>query len=119
MAGEQQRRALAKTCVLCRMDPIAQALVAIAVPHAAILGNHDAEGLVTRDHVIRWHARVPGSVTVLPPEGGVPSVGNYHLDVASEHTDGGVALRLWMLDSMDRGCGGVPGWCAQAGVRGL
>lgn len=95
------------------MEPIAEALRDSGIPHAAILGNHDAEGLVTREHVIRWHAGVPGSRTQLPPAGGMPDLGNYRLDVAAERGNG-PALRLWMLDSMNRGCGGVPGWCGPA-----
>jgi hypothetical protein len=87
-------------------------LATTTAPHAAILGNHDAEALMTREDIIQLDSKSHLSVTP-PPDGspGAPQAGNYWLNVRSE-THNKTALRLWMLDSMNRGCGGVPGWCA-------
>lgn len=86
-------------------------LATTAAPHATILGNHDAEAVMTREDIIQLDSKSHLSVTP-PPDGapGAPQAGNYWLNVRSE-TRNETALRLWMLDSMNRGCGGVPGWC--------
>lgn len=90
--------------------PLAAALRATGIPHAIILGNHDAEARMTRSAVVAYDASLTGSITPLPQQvRGTPDAGNYWIDVLTE--DGQQqALRLWMLDTMNRGCGGVPGW---------
>jgi hypothetical protein len=97
--------------VLCRYLPVLEALRTAHIPHAIILGNHDAEGLLTREDIIRFDASRPGSMTQNASSAADVEAGNYWLDVTSEAGDA-LRLRLWFLDSHNRGCGGVPGWCA-------
>ena len=100
----------------CRYMPLISAVESTQVPHAIILGNHDAEARMTRSAVIALDASCASSRTPLPEQvPGIPDAGNYWLDVWAESGEA-PALRLWMLDTMDRDCGGVPGWCGAAPV---
>ena len=98
---------------LCRYQPIVDLLHAHHVPHAIILGNHDDEGMLSREDIIRLDMKQPGSATNMTH--GVEA-GNYWLDIAPSAQSNTVALRLWFLDSHNRGCGGVPGWYALCAV---
>ena len=46
---------------------------------------------------------------------GITGSSNGWLDV--QLADGTVALRIWLLDSMDRGCHGARGWHAPLRIR--
>jgi len=74
-----------------------------------VLGNHDAQGALTRRQVVDLDRRSPLSLTRAAPEG-VTGASHYWLDVHA-HGGGHVAARLVFLDSMDRGCESVKGWC--------
>jgi hypothetical protein len=77
------------------------------------MGNHDAEGPVSRRDFMHWHAATGGSVSRLPRGVDGPDFGNYWIDIQAPRKREAL-LRLWMFDSGNRGCGGVPGWCVVA-----
>lgn len=89
------------------------------MPYACILGNHDAEGDITRAQAIDLlHSDDGLSLTQQGPKH-LEGAGNYYLSVfpgpeaanASASESRSEALRIWLLDSQDRGCGWLPlGW---------
>ena len=83
---------------------------ATGLPYAVGLGNHDAEADLSRSKIIELDAgSSPLSLTQHGP-GNITGAGNYYLDVYD--ADGkDVKARIWVLDSMERGCGPVTvGW---------
>ena len=112
------RCALGLLSSTCRYMPLLDIIRAANITHAIILGNHDDEGLLSREAIIELDAKQPGSATRTPADArlGVHTVGraeagNYWIDIAPPGGGGPATLRLWFLHSGSRGCGGVPGWC--------
>ncbi len=68
------------------------------IPWAAVFGNHDSEGNVTREQLMQAQLELPGTVARSgPPE--VEGVGNFSLRI--EDRDGRVKAALYCLDSGD------------------
>ncbi|CAI6080518.1 metallophosphoesterase family protein [Cohnella sp. JJ-181] len=77
----------------------AQAVSAVAgsgTPWAAVFGNHDSEGGVSRDRLMETLAGQPGCLASAGPEA-IHGVGNYALTVTG--AGGGTKLVLYFLDS--------------------
>lgn len=87
-------------------------LHAAGIPYLTVLGNHDDEADLSRDEIFKLErshdAATNCSCTRRGPTG-ITGVSNYYVDVL-EPSGNGVGARLWVLDSMDRGCRNVPGW---------
>lgn len=66
------------------------------VPWAAIFGNHDSEGDVTRETLMRAQMALPGCLAS-PGPSGLEGVGNFMLPVEQE--SGGLAAALYFFDS--------------------
>ncbi len=68
------------------------------IPWAAVFGNHDSEGNVTREQLMQAQLELPGTVAHSgPPE--VEGVGNFSLRI--EDHDGRLRTALYCLDSGD------------------
>lgn len=68
------------------------------IPWAAIFGNHDSEGNVTREQLMQAQLELPGTVAQSgPPE--IEGVGNFSLRI--EDRDGRICAALYFLDSGD------------------
>jgi hypothetical protein len=91
-------------------------------PYAIILGNHDDQADLSREEIVDLILRTGGPFSATQPgPPGLTGATNYFLDLLPPEGDDPVA-RLWLLDSMDTGCGGLPrSWCApgrrRAGVK--
>ncbi len=76
---------------------------AAGIPYATTLGNHDAEADLARRQIVELDMRSSNlSLTQQGPEG-VTGASNYYLDIYDARGEE-VAARVWLLDSMDRGC---------------
>jgi len=67
------------------------------IPYAAIMGNHDDEGSLTRSQMVELLATMPYSLTSHGSRN-VPGAGNYYVQVMS-HNGHHSALTLWFLDT--------------------
>jgi 3',5'-cyclic AMP phosphodiesterase CpdA len=72
-------------------------LISRRIPYAAIMGNHDDEGSLTRSQSIEMYSGLPYSLTSAGPAI-LPGNGNYYVQVMS-HTGHHSALTIWLLDS--------------------
>ncbi|RMZ79446.1 hypothetical protein DV738_g3353, partial [Chaetothyriales sp. CBS 135597] len=68
------------------------------IPHAAIFGNHDDEGSLTREQTMALIDGLPFSLSTAGPSD-VDGVGNYHVEILGRGTTSHSALTLYMLDS--------------------
>jgi len=75
---------------------------------AVTLGNHDAQGDLTRDQVSEFDRSFDLSMT-LPNQGNISHTTNYVLPVYGQ-TGEDVQIRLWFLDTGDSDCLNVPGY---------
>ncbi len=90
------------------MEPI----VARGLPWAAVFGNHDDEGALSRLELLRVQQSIPGCLTERGPEG-ITGVGNYVLTILDAGRQA-VAANLYLFDSnayADEAIGGY-GWIA-------
>ncbi|RDI80389.1 hypothetical protein Vi05172_g9575 [Venturia inaequalis] len=67
------------------------------IPYAAIYGNHDDEGSITRLASTELQKNLPYSLTQLGPNM-IPGVGNYYIRILS-HLGSHAALTLYFLDT--------------------
>jgi predicted MPP superfamily phosphohydrolase len=72
-------------------------------PYAYTLGNHDAEGNLSREEVINLDKTHPFS---LMPKDSI-SLSNYYLPIYSSD-DKSVSAVIWLIDTLDEGCLGYP-----------
>lgn len=72
------------------------------------MGNHDDEGDLNRRQVVQLAIDTDAqlSYTKQGPLN-ITGASNYYIDVGSSKNES-TAARIWMLDSMDRGCGTNP-----------
>lgn len=89
-----------------KYQPLMDELSARNLKHAIVLGNHDDEGRLSREDIVRLDRNSPGSLTRAGPEH-ITGATNYWIDLADSAR---IRARLWFLDSMDRGCAGMTGW---------
>ncbi|KAK9054180.1 hypothetical protein SSX86_025258 [Deinandra increscens subsp. villosa] len=95
-------------------DPVASMNAAFApavssnIPWAAVLGNHDQESTLSREHVMRHIVGMKHSFSQLNPPGVdvIDGFGNYNLEVhgvdkGSNHESNESVLNLYFLDSGD------------------
>ncbi|RMZ87787.1 hypothetical protein DV736_g4987, partial [Chaetothyriales sp. CBS 134916] len=68
------------------------------IPHAAIFGNHDDEGSLTREETMALIDGLPYSLSTAGPSD-VDGVGNYHIEIFGRGTTTHSALTLYLLDS--------------------
>jgi hypothetical protein len=73
-------------------------LVDRKIPYAAIFGNHDDEGNLSREQLMIILEDLPYSLSTAGPEE-VDGVGNYIVEVLGRGTTAHSALTLYMLDS--------------------
>lgn len=89
------------------MDAAFAPAVEAGIPWAAVLGNHDQEGNLKREQVMRHAAGMPGTLAHFNPSGldyDIDGFGNYHLTVAGAKGTvlaGKSVLNLYFLDSGD------------------
>jgi 3',5'-cyclic AMP phosphodiesterase CpdA len=67
------------------------------IPWAAVFGNHDDEGIASREELLEAQRALPHSLTERGPRG-VTGVGNYVLRLAASATDQ-LAAALYFIDS--------------------
>ncbi|GAB4821833.1 hypothetical protein N2152v2_008879 [Parachlorella kessleri] len=89
-----------------RWQQLASPVRSSGLRHAAILGNHDGEGDLGRRQIMALAGR-DNNVSISQTD---PAGTSYYIDLYDP--DGlGIAARIWMLDSNDRGCGPLrAGW---------
>eukprot|EP00262_Sarcandra_glabra_P022223 TRINITY_DN977_c0_g1_i1.p1 TRINITY_DN977_c0_g1~~TRINITY_DN977_c0_g1_i1.p1 ORF type:complete len:404 (-),score=24.47 TRINITY_DN977_c0_g1_i1:307-1518(-) len=88
--------------------------ISLKIPWAAVLGNHDQEGTLSREGVMRHVAGMKGTLSRLNPtpdsdscnggEGGIDGFGNYNLEVSGvqgSSLGNKSVLNLYFLDSGD------------------
>jgi len=75
------------------------------IPYAFTLGNHDAEGDLTRRQIVRLDATSPYSIR--NQSAGIPDTANFRVPVYASKNNSQLAAHLWVLDSGDYGCGDV------------
>ncbi|GFF22887.1 phosphatase DCR2 [Aspergillus lentulus] len=73
-------------------------LVDRKIPYAAIFGNHDDEGNLSREQLMTILEDLPYSLSTAGPED-VDGVGNYIVEVLGRGTTAHSALTLYLLDS--------------------
>ncbi|KAK8793455.1 hypothetical protein WA158_004814 [Blastocystis sp. Blastoise] len=73
------------------------------------LGNHDAEGDLSREEIMRLDMTHPYSMSEVSPEG-VVGGSNFVVPVYAHNDDTKVVLTLWFLDSNDYNCSNVYGY---------
>lgn len=87
------------------MDAAFAPAIALKVPWAAILGNHDQESTLTREGLMQHIVGMPYTFSSINPEGfEVDGFGNYNLEVAGVEGSGLAnksVLNLYFLDSGD------------------
>ncbi|CAN6211471.1 unnamed protein product [Urochloa humidicola] len=87
------------------MDAAIAPAIDMKLPWAAVIGNHDQEGTLSREGVMRHLVSMKNSLSGLNPEGvEIDGYGNYNLEVSGvEGTSLGVksVLNLYFLDSGD------------------
>jgi len=74
-----------------------QPMVARKIPWAAVFGNHDDEGALSRRELLAVQQSLPGCLSESGPVG-LSGVGNYILDIRAS-ADEQTAARLYCLDS--------------------
>ncbi|KAF2663614.1 Metallo-dependent phosphatase [Microthyrium microscopicum] len=67
------------------------------IPYAAIMGNHDDEGSLSRAEMVDLISEMPYSLTTSGPPT-LPGSGNYYLQVMS-HNGHHSALTIWLFDT--------------------
>ncbi len=82
------------------IEPITQH----GIPWAAVFGNHDDEGSMSRAELMQLQQRYPGCLSQ-PGPASLSGVGNYVIDI--EATPGQTATRLYLMDSLSYGPPGV------------
>jgi hypothetical protein len=87
---------------------LTQPMISHSVPWAIALGNHDAEADLTRREIVTLDRRSSLSRTLHGPLD-IPGASNYYLPVFAHDRDQVLAY-LWVFDSGDSNCLGVPGW---------
>ncbi|KAH7692636.1 Phosphoesterase protein [Dioscorea alata] len=87
------------------MDAAFAPAIALKVPWAAVLGNHDQESTLTREGLMQHIVGMPYTFSSINPEGfEVDGFGNYNLEVAGVEGSGLAnksVLNLYFLDSGD------------------
>nr|CAB3454049.1 unnamed protein product [Digitaria exilis] len=87
------------------MDAAIAPAIEMGLPWAAVIGNHDQEGTLSREGVMRHLVGMKNSISGLNPEGvEIDGYGNYNLEVSGvEGTSLGEksVLNLYFLDSGD------------------
>ncbi|KAJ4783803.1 purple acid phosphatase 14 [Rhynchospora pubera] len=83
-------------------DPV----VALKLPFAAVLGNHDQESSLSREDVMRHITTMPYSLSRLNPDDGseIDGYGNYNIEISGPEGSPLVnksVLNLYFLDSGD------------------
>lgn len=75
-------------------------------------GNHDGEADLARHEIVALDAATGGGLSLTQPgPASLGGTGNYWLDVLAPGSSNETALRLWFLDSGNRGCNGsAAGW---------
>lgn len=105
---------------------VLQPLEEAGIPYAAVLGNHDDTADLARREIVALDAASSKLSLTRQGPADVTGASNYLLSIrassaggssSSRHggdgssNDDDVAARIWMLDSMDRGCYYIPiGW---------
>jgi len=79
-------------------------MVEAKIPYAYILGNHDAEGLLSRNQIIKHDQE--NIYSVRKQCDGIPETSNFLLPIFSGHDDEKIATNLWFFDSGSEGCDG-------------
>jgi len=87
------------------MDAAISPAIDMKLPWAAVIGNHDQEGTLSREGVMRHLVGMKNSLSSFNPEGiEIDGYGNYNLEVSGvEGTpmDEKSVLNLYFLDSGD------------------
>jgi hypothetical protein len=87
------------------MDAAIAPAIDMKLPWAAVIGNHDQEGTLSREGVMRHLVSMKNSLSGFNPEGvEIDGYGNYNLEVSGvEGTSMGEksVLNLYFLDSGD------------------
>ena len=68
------------------------------VPYAAIFGNHDDEGSLSREALMQLTHSLPYSLSEFGPTT-IDGVGNYYIEVLARGGSSHSALTLWLLDT--------------------
>jgi hypothetical protein len=77
---------------------IAALLIKRKIPYAAIFGNHDDEGSMSRQGQMAFMENLPYSLSQSGPKD-VDGVGNYYVEVLARGSSDHSALTIYMLDS--------------------
>lgn len=77
---------------------IAALLIKRKIPYAAIFGNHDDEGSMSREGQMAFMENLPYSLSRPGPKD-VDGVGNYYVEVLARGSSDHSALTIYMLDS--------------------
>ena len=68
------------------------------IPYAAIFGNHDDEGSLSREALMQLTHSLPYSLSEIGPTN-IDGVGNYYIEVLARGTSSHSALTLYLLDT--------------------
>jgi len=96
-----------------RWEQLTAPMIKYQIPYALALGNHDDEADLTRDEIIKLDQQIPISYTQRGPLN-ITGASNYFLPIFSSTSQttnsDDVMANLWIFDSGDDNCLGVPGW---------
>lgn len=89
--------------------------LALKLPWAAVLGNHDQESSLSREGVMRHIITMPHTLSRLNPDGlDIDGYGNYHIEIDGPEGSPLVnksVLNLYFLDSGDKSTvSAIPGY---------
>ena len=100
------------------IDQIFKPVIERQIPFAAVLGNHDEEGMLSRQSIIEYLSKMRGSVTSAGPALDASGLtGNYVIELSG---DEGLVSTLWFFDSGDydrTGVVGGYGWMYSAQIN--
>jgi len=85
-----------------------RAMMDANITWAYILGNHDGEGNLSREQVMKLDLGYPLSMSQMGPNS-ISGHSNYVLQVLGSNSDKAVS-HLYFMDTGNRECMGVPGW---------